>query len=362
MARQRRGKGEGSIYRRKDGRWVGQYEVNGKRRYVSGTTRAEVAKNLTKAIAERDAGLVFDAEGLTVGEYLARWLDTVRDTVKGDTWAGHEINVRVHLSPALGSTKLVKLNPFQVQSFYRRKLDDGQSPASVLKIHGTLAKAMKAAVRWRLLPLNPCDGVTPPRPSKANVEALEVQEVKDLLRAAEGTDLYPLWVTLATTAVRIGEALALRWDDVGLDARTLRVSGTLGRDGVSAPKTATSRRTVKLPLLTVQALRRHPRRGEHVICTGKGTPINVCNLRNRVWKRLLVKAGLPTDTHIHALRHSAITLLLSRGIPVKVVSEMAGHADVSITIAVYQSVLPHMQDSAADAMDEVLRERHLKAL
>lgn len=74
MVRKRRGKGEGSIYRRADGRWVGQFEVNGKRRYVSGKSRAEVAKRLTKAIAERDAGIIFDAEGLTVGEYLARWL------------------------------------------------------------------------------------------------------------------------------------------------------------------------------------------------------------------------------------------------------------------------------------------------
>jgi integrase len=156
MVRKRRDKGEGSIYRRKDGRWVGQYEVNGERKYVSGKTRAEVAKKLTKAIAERDAGLAFDAEGLTVGEYLTRWLDTVRGTVKDNTWSGHEINVRVHLAPALGSTQLDKLNPFQVQSFYRSKLDDGQSLASVLKVHNTLSKALKAAVRWRLIPLNPC--------------------------------------------------------------------------------------------------------------------------------------------------------------------------------------------------------------
>jgi integrase len=185
VTRKRRGKGEGSIYRRKDGRWAGQYEVGGKRRYVSGKTRAEVAKKLTKAIAERDAGFVFDAEGLTVGEYLTRWLDTVRGTVKDNTWSGHEINVRVHLSPALGSTKLDKLNSFQVQSFYRAKLDDGQSPASVLKSHGTLSKALKAAVRWRLIPLNPCVDVTPPKPPKANVDVLEVQEAKSLLCAAE---------------------------------------------------------------------------------------------------------------------------------------------------------------------------------
>ena len=355
MARKRRGKGEGSIYRRKDGRWIGQYEVNGKRRYVGGKTRSEVAKKLTKAIAERDAGLVFDAEGLTVGDYLTRWLETVRGTVKDNTWSGHEINVRIHLSPVLGSTKLDKLNPFQVQTFYRSKMDDGQSPASVLKIHGTLSKALKAALRWRLIPLNPCADVTPPRPSKANVEALDVEQMKALLKAAEGTDLYALWVTLATTSIRIGEALALTWDLVDLDARTLRVNGTLTRKGIGSVKTSTSKRTVKLPKMTVAALRQLHRNGsEFVFSTSKGTAINVCNLRNRIWKPLLVEVGLPTDTHIHALRHSAITLLLSRGVPVKVVSEMAGHADVSITIAVYQSVLPHMQDGAADTMDEVL--------
>ena len=156
MAGKRRGRGEGSIYRRKDGRYVGQYEVNGKRRSFYGKTRKEVAAKLNKAIADRDAGLVFDAENLTVGEYLVRWLDTVRGTVKDNTWKHHEINVRVHLSPALESTKLDKLNPFQVQSFYRSKMDDGQSPASVLKVHSTLSKALKAAVRWRLIPLNPC--------------------------------------------------------------------------------------------------------------------------------------------------------------------------------------------------------------
>jgi integrase len=144
---------------------------------------------------------------------------------------------------------------------------------------------------------------------------------------------------LVTTAVRIGEALALRWDDVDLDARTLRVNGTLCRDGVSSPKTPASRRRIRLPNLTVKALRRHPRMSEYVFCTGKGTAINVCNLRNRVWKPLLVKAGLPTATHIHALRHSAITLMLSKRVPVNVVSEIAGHGDPAITLTIYGHVL-----------------------
>ena len=76
MAERRRGKGEGSIYQRKDVRWVGQYEVNGKRRYVYGRSRKEIAKKLNKAIAERKAGLVYDCENLSLAEYLDRWLDS----------------------------------------------------------------------------------------------------------------------------------------------------------------------------------------------------------------------------------------------------------------------------------------------
>ena len=100
-------------------------------------------------------------------------------------------------------------------------------------------------------------------------------------------------------------------------------------------------------------LRRHPRTGEHVFCTSKKTPINVCNLRNRVWNPLLVKAGLPTDTHIHALRHSAITLLLSRRVLVNVVSDMAGHGDPAITLTIFGHIIKGVQDGAADTMNEV---------
>ena len=124
MAGRRRGRGEGSIYRRKDGRWVGQYEVNDKRPYVYGKTRAEVAAKLAKVKARRNAGFVFDCECLTLAQYLDRWLDSIRDTVRESTWVRHEINVRVHLKPALGKARLDKLNPLQVQSFYRRTLDE----------------------------------------------------------------------------------------------------------------------------------------------------------------------------------------------------------------------------------------------
>src|SRR3954453_8983036 len=95
----KRGNGEGSIYRRKDGRWVGQYTVytakGPKYRYIYGKTRAAVAEKLTKAMADRDGGLIFDAGRLTVGEYLDRWLaDSLKDTVRLSTCERHEVNVR----------------------------------------------------------------------------------------------------------------------------------------------------------------------------------------------------------------------------------------------------------------------------
>src|SRR5215217_5597107 len=109
MAGRRRGRGEGSIYRRKDGRWVGQYEVNGKRRYVYRRIRIEIAERLSKAIAERDAGLAFDSKNLSLAEYLDTWLDTIRGTLAPNTVRRHEELTRIHIKPALGKVNLSKL-------------------------------------------------------------------------------------------------------------------------------------------------------------------------------------------------------------------------------------------------------------
>ena len=351
----RRGKGEGSIYRRKDGRWVGQYEVNDKRRYVYGRIRKEVAEKLSKAIAERDEGLIFDSKNLSLAEYLDEWLKTIRGTLAPGTVRRHEELTHLHIKPVIGKVKLSKLDPLRVQSFYQCKLDNGLSAATVVKIHSTLTKSLKQAVLWRLIPLNVCESVTPPRVVRTEIAPLDARQMKALLTAAEDTDQYALWVLLATTGLRIGEALALRWEDVDLEARTMRVNKTVFRGEVSPPKTNSSRRTIKLSGLATGAVRHHRHNGgPFIFSTATCRPINVSNLRNRNWKRRLERAGLPATTRIHDLRHSAATLLLCHGVPVKVVSEMLGHSDVGITLSIYAHVLPDMQDGAADTMDEVL--------
>jgi len=148
----RRGRGEGSIYRRKDGSWVAQYPVGDKRRYIYGKTRKDVATRLSKAIAERGSRLVYDSENLKVADYLDRWLDSIKDTLRKRTWQRHEEITRLHLKPTIGGVKLDKLSAVEVQSLYRSKLDFGLSPRTVQIIHATLHKALKQAIRWSLVP------------------------------------------------------------------------------------------------------------------------------------------------------------------------------------------------------------------
>jgi integrase len=117
----RRGRGEGSVYRRNDGRCIGEYEdAHGKKRYISGKTKAEVRQKLRKLLADRDAGIAYDSENLTVGGYLDRWLDAVKGSVRDRTWQRHEQVVRLHLKPTIGAVKLDRLN-----------VDGGLSPRSV---------------------------------------------------------------------------------------------------------------------------------------------------------------------------------------------------------------------------------------
>src|SRR5829696_7633951 len=128
----RRGNGEGSITRRKDGRWEARYIAHTargpKRKVIYGKTRKEVADKLARALADRASGLVFDDESMTVGEYLDRWLeDSDRGSVRASTHERHTEIVGLHVRPALGRLKLSKLSPAHVQGLYRDKLDSGLS-------------------------------------------------------------------------------------------------------------------------------------------------------------------------------------------------------------------------------------------
>ncbi len=381
----KRGNGEGSIYQvrnRKTGkkdRWVGVYTVhtaNGtKRRELSGKTRTEVATKLTRAMADRDGGLVFDAGKLTVGKYLDRWLsDSVRDTVKLTTYQGYERNVRRHLQPTLGRIKLKSLTPTHVRGLYRERLDSGLSPRMVQLIHTTLHKALKQAVADGLIPRNVTEAVKAPKISRKEIIPLSSAEARRLLKAArDAKDRYePLYVAALGTGMRQGELLGLKWDDVDMERGTLQVRRILstanGKGFVfTEPKTARSRRSIKLPALVLASLKRHRKAqleermsfsGEYfdhglVFASLNGNPVHRQSLTARSFKPLLESAGLPS-IRFHDLRHTCATILLQAGKHPKYVQELLGHATISITLDTYSHVIEGMEGGLGDALDEAL--------
>jgi integrase len=388
MTRKRqRGNGEGTEYPRKnkDGKvtsYRGSYWVQTargpKRRYVSAKTKTEAQIQLRKELARLDEGLTFDAENLSLGEYLDRWLeDSMRGSIRKSTYDRYEGAVRVHIKPALGRLKLNKLAPAHLQSFYRNRLDAGCAPASVNKLHVVLHKALSQAVEWRMLPRNAAEAVRAPRPAPKEMQPLSTEETRRFLEAARGDRLEALYVLAVTTGMRQGEILALKWQDVDLENATLGVRRTLGRSGgrllLGEPKTKKSRRTIHLTEAAVRALREHlSRQMEEIQWLGDlykddglvftsevGTLINPSNLRRRSFARLLKRGELPL-IRFHDLRHTCATLLFGRGVHPKYVQELLGHATIAITLDTYSHVIASMGDQTAKAMEDALSTNHCK--
>jgi integrase len=203
MTMGRRGNGEGTITRRKDGRWEARYyvpTVNGtKRKTIYGKTQAEVRDKLTRALSDRIDGIVYDDENMTVEEYLDVWLKgSVYSSVRRSTYDRDSNLVNNHIKPILGGLKLKKLNSAHVQSFYRDRLDAGLSASTVLKMHDILRRGLAQATKWHLVPKNVADVVKPPKPVPKEMVALSADETRRLLEAAGGDRLEALYVPPST--------------------------------------------------------------------------------------------------------------------------------------------------------------------
>src|ERR671910_338060 len=350
----RRGNNEGSIYRRKDGYWVGQYGVETatgrKTRYIYGKRREDVREKLTKAIADRDGGFIFDDENMSVEEYLERWLDDcLRGSVRDSTYASYKRQVRRYIIPAIGRIKLAKLTPAHIQYLYREMQDRRLSTRTVQYTHAVLRRALKQAKRWGMVDRNVAKDVDPPRLKRGEIQPLDREQTRTLLQAAEGDRLHALYVVAVTAGLRPGEMLALRWSDVDLEAGALRINRALSDSEFAAPKTPRSRRKIELSNTARTALRTHRKRQleermkkaglwkDHglVFPSTVGTPLSHRNVV-RSFKALLKRAGLPAHTRLYDLRHTCATLLLNSNVHPKYVQELLGHASIAQTLDTLQ--------------------------
>ncbi len=222
-----------------------------------------------------------------------------------------------------------------------------------------------------LVPRNAAAQVDPPKVRTPEMRPLSPAQARTLLDAARGNRLEALYVLAVTTGMRQGEILGLCWEDVDPESGVVRVRRTLtlakGGPRLTEPKTPKSRRSIRLTASAVEALERHRERQEAergasndawanqelVFRTRRGTPIRRDTLHAKYWKPLLGRVGLP-DVRFHDLRHTCATLLLTKGVHPKIVSEMLGHSSIAITLDTYSHVIPGLGDAAALAMEDAL--------
>jgi integrase len=309
-----------------------------KTRYIYGKRREEVREKLTRAIADRDGGCIFDDENMSVEEYLERWLDDcVRGSVRDSTYASYEGQVRRYIIPAIGYIKLGKLTPTHVQHLYREMQDRGLSARTVRYTHAVLRRALKQAKRWGMVDRNVAEDVDPPRLKRDEIQPLDREQTRTLLEAAEGDRLHAFYVMAVTAGLRPGEMLALRWSDVDLEAGMLRINRALSGGEFATPKTSRSRRRIELSNTARSALKAHRKRQleeqmkkaglwkDHglVFPSTVGTTLSHRNVV-RSFKALLKRAGLPTSTRLYDLRHTCATLLLNGNVHPKYVQSSWG--------------------------------------
>jgi integrase len=307
---------------------------------------------------------------LSVGDFLEDWLRAITFSLRPRTFRRYCEYVRLHILPTLGEVRLITLDARQIQLLYSEKIAQGLSPMSVLHIHRVLRCALGQAERWGLVATNAAQQADAPRPERVEMTTLSPEEARRFLLAASADRLEALYVLAITTGMRQGELLGLRWHDIDLEQRSIRVTGSLqyvpGKGlSLATPKTRRSRRHVLLSEIATHALEQHRTAqsvelansaiwddNDLVFPNRRGRPMYATNMLTRSFAVVLETARLP-HIRFHDLRHTAATLLLGKGIHPKVVSEMLGHANTSMTLDVYSHATPTMQRQAATAFDQI---------
>lgn len=175
----KRGNQEGTITKRKDGRWEARLSLpNGRRKSFYGKTRQEVARQLTQAQQGLQTGLPVVSDRQTVEQYLLSWLEVMKSQVRFSSWRRYNDVVSLHINPVLGKTHLSKLLPQQIQLLYTQKLQEGLSPTTVRSIHLRLHHALKDALRLGLVAFNVSEKVSPPRAAPHEIQTLSEDQAR----------------------------------------------------------------------------------------------------------------------------------------------------------------------------------------
>lgn len=369
----RRSNGEGSIAFRKDGRWQASLQVDGRRKTVYGKTRSEVARKLAELQRQAHAtGALPASQGRTVDDLLTHWLEAKAPSLKTSTLEHYRLLCDDYIRPPLGPLRLDRLTPERVQNLYSILQGEGHHRTARL-VHCILRQAGDLAVRWHWLTENPAKLTIPPSYKCTRKDVWTPEEFTAFLTGTEEHRFWPLWVVAVCSGCRIGELLALTWEDVDWNTRRIHIHASLQRvDGhylIGEPKTAESCRTITLPPEALAALDAQKIQQSEwqeaagnawaswgLVFTGEtGSPLHrsvVAHALKQECKRLGISEVTP-----HGLRHLHASLLLAQGLPVPLVSARLGHANPGVTMEVYAHYLGRGDAEAARAIGKALEGR-----
>ncbi|MDP1878017.1 MAG: tyrosine-type recombinase/integrase [Actinomycetota bacterium] len=400
----RRQRGDGSLYQRANGLWVGTLDLGidgrGKRRRWSGTskTQAGALEKLRAAIREKDKTGAVGPRRLTVGGWLDEWLAHIaRPNVRPKTYAEYERCVRLHLKPRLGKALLWNLQPAQVRKALAAVAAE-QTAATARNSHRVLRTALQAAAKDGLVTQNAASLVDPPKALSAPRGTLTAAQAKAIVQQSAGSPLGSRWAFALYTGARQGETLGLEWDRVSLADGTADISWQLQRLAydhgcgpkagdawpcgrqrggncpakqlvapadfqvrpivgsalvLTRPKTSAGRRIVPLAPVLVEAMRDHRKSGltTGLVWRDGDGPIDPKD-DYAAWQAALAAAGI-RPLPLHSARHTTATLLLEAGVDAKVIQELLGHTDVA-TSRGYQHVDLTLAREAMDRLGRTL--------
>jgi len=363
--------GEGTIYKTSRGNYRAQITIDGRRLSSTRKTARECREWLREQQENQRIGINLNSAEQLLKDYLDDWLANVRISNSAMTYASYEMLTRIYIVPRLGTLKLSELTPSVIQAAIDQSIKEGLPTPSIVQAFGVLKNSLFKATRLHILGYNPAEKVVLPKPPRKKIQVLDENQVQSYLLAVD--KIRPRnWCLLKValgTGMRLGELVGLKWSDIGFEKGQITIQRQLHRmpkDGVyfGPVKTKASRRTIIIgpSLISVFRERQHelfverkvkPNWEDHdMVFPGRsGKPQNRSTPQYH-HKKILKTAGLP-DMRFHDLRHTAISLMLKRGVPVVEVARYAGHAKVSVTLDTYGHFIPGWQDQAASAMDEI---------
>ena len=383
----KRGHGEGSIRQRADGRWeaiitLGRDEEGKQsRKSFYGKTRKEASEKMIAALNELNHGNFkqLSDPNMTLGEWIEIWLEEYKKpTVRGSSYLSIQNNFKNSINPKLGKILLKDLKPIMIQKFINDLAKQGLTRETIRKRHSVLLGALRQAIAENLISENAASYIKLPKTSeKKEIQALTVEEQEKFIEAAKDVTYGEVLILMLGTGLRIGEALALTWEDIDFEEGVLRVNKTVsidikGKNTINPPKTKASNRTVPLIPSIIELLKGLKKElAEKKLFFGEqfnelnlvfylklnengGGIMNGHCVRHTAIKKIREKTGLINLTP-HVLRHTFATRGLESGIELRVMQELLGHSNFKMTTDLYTHVLPDKKQESIMKLADTIK-------